>query len=139
MATAKNYTHYTEITKDILDRIVVGDLVRVNDWKRPLRVKGVSENYFVMEREVFGKPLYSVCEKKLWDGIRYNAMRRGMFHVGTDDAVFGTSLEIMFPRIYHFEDEAATKAYLEAFERGDHELSVRTSVPIYDLHIKRAC
>lgn len=133
---ANGYTHYEEITKDVLDSIKTGDFVRVNDWKRPLKVKGVSDNYFVMEREVFGKPLYAVCEKKPWGGIRYNAMRGGMFHVGTDNMVFGTSLQFDDERVYHFEDEAITKEYLVLFENGEQELSMRTSVPIYDLYVK---
>lgn len=42
------YKHYTEITKEILDSIKAGMLVKINDWKRPMKVVGVSENYFCM-------------------------------------------------------------------------------------------
>ena len=38
----KSYEQYTDITKELLDSIRVGDLVKVNDWKKPPRVKGVS-------------------------------------------------------------------------------------------------
>lgn len=120
----------------MLDSINTGDLIRVNDWKRPLKVKGVSDNYFVMEREVFGKPLYAVCEKKPWGGIRYNKMCGGIFHVGTDNMVFGTSLQFDDEQVYHFRNDAITKEYLALFESGEQELSVRTSVPIFDLYVK---
>ena len=37
------YKHDTEITKEVLDNIKVGMLVKINDWKRPMKVVGVSE------------------------------------------------------------------------------------------------
>lgn len=83
------YEQHTTITKELLDGIKVGDLIKVNDWKKPLRVKGVSDNYFVMATKQFGDTIYSVCEKKPWGGIRYNAMVGGMFHVGRDSWTFG--------------------------------------------------
>lgn len=60
----KEYVHYTDITREILDTIKVGDLVKINDWTKPLRVKAVSENYFVMVSNLFGKPMYSVSKSK---------------------------------------------------------------------------
>lgn len=95
-----------------------------------MRVVGVSENYFLMTSKVFGEVLYCVCEKKSWSGIRYNAMRGGMFHCGTDDMVFGYEVD------YKFENKEEIKRYLNAFESGEIELSVRRAVPIYDLYIK---
>ena len=127
-----DYTHYKTIDKHILDtEIQVGKLVKINDWKKPLRVVGVSENYFVMKQNMFGKVLYSVCEKKPWDGIRHNSMIGGMFHCGTDNMVFGF---IDFD--YKFDDEQEIKRYLNAFESGEIELSHRTAVPIYGLYVK---
>lgn len=120
-----------EVTKSVLDKIQVGNLVKVNDWKRPMRVVGVSENYFCMIQKVCGKICYSVCEKKPWDGIRYNAMRGGMFHCGTDNMIFG-----YMDFDYQFDDEKQISGYLKAFETKEIELSARTSVPIYKLSIK---
>lgn len=40
------YKHYENITREILDTIKVGDLVRVNDWTSPMLVKAVSKNIF---------------------------------------------------------------------------------------------
>lgn len=132
---ACKYIHYTEITRKVLDSIKVGDLVKVNDWKKPLKVKAVSENYFVMAGNLFGKPLYSVCSK-LPGGFNRNAMVADMFHCGTDNWVFGSPLSCDHERLYFFENEEANTAYLQSFENGETELSVRSSVAIYDLYVK---
>ena len=127
----KQYKEYTEITKEILDQVKVGDFVKINDWKRPLIVVGVSENYFCMCRNAFGEILYSVCEKKPWNGIRHNSMTGEMFHCGTDNMVFGA------PGFdYKFNDENEIKRYLQMFEYEKIELSHRTSVPIYKISFK---
>lgn len=128
----KDYIHYQNINKEILDSIQVGDLVKINDWKMPLRVVGVSANYFCMIRKVFGKVLYSVCEKKQWPGIMHNAMRGGMFHCGTDNMIFG-----YLGFNYEFNDEEQIANYLQAFESGEIELSHRTSVAITHIACKR--
>lgn len=59
----KEYVHYTDITREILDTIKVGDLVKINDWTKPLRVKAVSENYFVMVSNLVGKPMVDLLTK----------------------------------------------------------------------------
>ena len=127
----KEYTYYTDITKEILDYIIVGMLVKINDWKKPMKVVGVSENYFCMIQKVCGKICYSICEKKPWGGIRYNEMRGGMFHCGTDNMVFG------YPGFnYEFDDEEQIKDYLKAFESEKIEISARNAVPIFRLYVK---
>ena len=131
MRIKTEYKHYTEITKEILDNIKVGMLVKINDWERPMKVVGVSENYFCMIQKVCGNICYSVCEKKPWGGIRHNSMRGGMFHCGTDNMVFG-----YFEFDYKFDDEIQITNYLKAFENGKIELSHRTSVAIWDLYVK---
>lgn len=122
---------YDEITKELLDQIEVGDLVKVNDWKKPLRVKAVSENYFVMATKAFGETIYAVCEKKPWGGIRYNAMRGGMFHVGTDSWIFG------WTEGYDFDNPEIADRYLQSFEEGESEISPRNAVPIFTIQIKK--
>lgn len=133
---SKQYIHYNNITKDILNTIKVGDLIKVNDWKKPMRVKAVSENYFVMTMNIFGNIYYSVCSKLPWGGIRYNAMRGGMFHCGTDSWLFGSPLTCDYEDVYKFDNEESNKLYLQDFEDGKSELSFRTSIPIYDLYVK---
>lgn len=131
-----NYIHYDNVTKEILDTIKVGDLIRVNDWKRPMRVKAVSENYFVMTQKQFGNTYYSVCSKLPWDGIRYNNMVGGMFHCGPDYWLFGSPTSIDYENLYEFENEEANKKYLQEFEDGESFISERRAIAIYDLYIK---
>lgn len=132
----KEYMHYSDVTREVLDTIKAGDLIKVNDWKRPMRVKAVSENYFVMTQKQFGNTYYSVCSKLPWDGIRYNAMRGGMFHCGPDSWIFGSPVCIDYENVYQFENEEANKAYLKEFEDGESWVSERRGLAIYDLYVK---
>lgn len=133
---AKEYIHYTDVTREILDTIKVGDLVKVNDWKKPMRVKAVSENYFVMTQKQFGDTYYSVCSKIPWDGVRHNSMIGGMFHCSSDDWIFGTPLCIEYENVYQFKNEEVNQKYLQEFEDGKCHLSERRGVAIYDLYVK---
>ena len=124
------YIVYDQITKEVLDSVEVGDLVKCNDWKVPYRVKGVSENYFVMTRKQFGEQYYSICEKKPWTGIRHNAMTGGMFHIGPDNMVFGWDS-------YDFDDKAVMDRYLQALENREIEISHRGGCPVVSISIKK--
>lgn len=106
------YKRYENITREILDTIKVGDLVRVNDWTSPMLVKAVSKNFFVMTCKKGKDTYYSVCSKLPWDGVRHNAMVGGMFHCGCDDWIFGTPLGIKHENIYQFNDPELNKMYL---------------------------
>jgi len=133
------YEVYENVSKELLDSICVGDLIKVNGWKTPLRVKGVSENYFVMARKAFGENcIYSVCEKKPWGGIRHNSMTGGMFHVGRDSWLFGAPVDYGDSNYYDFDNAKATAEYLALFETGESEVSCRNAIPIHALYIKRA-
>ncbi len=132
------YVSYSDVTREILDTVCVGGLIKINEWKVPMRVKAVSENYFVMTRKQFGYTVYSVCSKLSWDGIRYNQMRGGMFHCSTDNWAFGSPLTADYEHLYDFGDDDANDAYLQSFESGETELSERRGVPIYELYIKKA-
>lgn len=133
---SKQYVHYTNVTREILDTIKVGDLIKVNNWKKPMRVKAVSDNYFVMTQNLFGDTYYSVCSKLPWSGVRHNAMIGGLFHCGTDNWIFGSPLALDYKNLYKFENEEGNQRYLQQFEDNECELSVRTSIPIYDLYVK---
>lgn len=141
----KIYNIYEEITKELLDSIKVGDLIKINDWNKPLRVRAVSKNYFVMASKMFGKWNYSVCEKIPWDGIIYNDMRGGFFHVGVDSWTFGSPIWCKFNEYgsYDFENIDASQAYIESFELKENEensssISMRRgTIPIYKIEIKR--
>lgn len=126
----KGYEIHREITKELLDSVKVGDLVKCNDWKIPYRVKGVSENYFVMARKMFGRVAYSICEKKPWRGFRHNAMTGGMFHIGPDHWVFGW-------HSYDFDDQENMAEYLDSLEKGETCISERRGCPLTTMAIKR--
>jgi hypothetical protein len=136
------YRNFTDVTKEILDNIKVGDLIKVNDWNKPLKVRAVSENYFVMASRMFGKWDYSVCEKKVWIGIKHNSMVGGKFHVGTDGWLFGSPVWYEFNcNGYDFDNTEASQAYISAFElpRSHREhafISPRNAVPIFSISIK---
>ena len=132
----KEYTHYENVTREVLDTIKVGDLIKVNNWKKPMRVKAVSENYFVMTQKQFGNTYYSVCSKLPWDGVRHNYMIGGMFHCGPDNWVFGSPTSIDYDNLYEFENEEGNQKYLQEFERGESEISERRGIAIYDLYVK---
>lgn len=126
------YIAYTEVTKEVLDQIEIGDLIKVNDWTKPMRVKGVSNNYAVMIQKQFKDTYYSVIEKKPSDASDYNRLRLGCFHCGKDDYIFGSAYFN-----YKFDDAAAVALYLEEFESGKTRLSVRNAIPILKIHIKK--
>ena len=130
------YIHYENVTRDILDKVKIGDLIRVNDWSKPMRVKAVSDNYFVMTQKNFGKTYYSVCSKLPWDGFRHNKMVGCMFHCGPDSWVFGSPLTIDYDGAYEFNNEEFNEKYLKSFEDGESHISERRGIAIYDLYIK---
>ena len=132
---SKPYRHYTEITREILDTIKVGEFVKINDWKRPMKVKAISKNFFVMTKKQFGKTYYSVCSKLPWDGVKHNEMTGGMFHCGGDNWIFGSPLTITYEKLYEFDNEESNKKYLQEFEDGKAQISERNGVPIYDLYV----
>lgn len=122
----------SEITKEILDQIQVGDLVKINDWGKPLRVKGVSENYFVMAQNIFGRHLYSVFSKIPFKGLCYNGITKGNYFCCSDSWVFG---DIDFD--YKFDNQESIQKYLNKFETGEAEISMRNSVVVYSIQIKK--
>ena len=138
-------TKYTEITKELLDSIAVGDFVAIQDWDEMYEVRAVSDNYFLMastspEKEGW----YSICEKKPF-GYTHNDRRNGMFHCGTDFWAFGyiDSFDDFSDdpngseNPYTFKNSKFNKSYLMSLEKEETKLSARTSVPIYELYLKR--
>lgn len=126
------YHSGNHITKAVLDTVEVGDLVKCNGWKVPYRVKGVSANYFVMARKQFGEWHYSICEKNIRVEGRYNAMEPGMYHISTDNMVFG------YVDGYDFDNAEWMDGYLNALETGKIELSERKGCALHSIHIKKA-
>ena len=136
---------YTDITKELLDSIKVGDLVAIQNWDDMLEVRAVSDNYFVMADTSPDKQgWYSICEKKL-SPYTHNAVRKGLFHCGTDFWIFGyINPDDDFSddpngeeNPYTFTNQKFNASYMASLESGETQLSARTSVPIYELYLKR--
>lgn len=120
------YITYLNPTKEILDTIQVGDLIKCNDWKRPLRVQIVSENFFIMTRNLFGQCCYSICSKNPSDFSR-NYIREGFPVIGMDNYVFG--------KFDYFNPDDLKEA-IEELETGKMEVSVRSSCALLSISIK---
>lgn len=101
-----------EITKEVLDRVMVGDFIKINDWKKPMKCVAVSENYFMMLQNYFGQSQYSVCEKKK-SNHSYNNFKKGTFRCGPCNYVFGPSYSIV----------KEPDRFLKEFESGNTELT----------------
>lgn len=126
----KGYSEHDNITKEILNTIQNGDFIKCNDWKKPMKVVGVSENYFVMIQKMFGKIFYSICEKK---PVQYgrNNFSAGSFRISPDHWLFG-----WHAGKYEWDNEEWVKAYLDSFESGESKLSERRAVGIRRIAIK---
>ncbi len=134
------FSRYASVTKELLDSIKVGDLVKINSWSKPLQVKGVSDNYFVMAQG----DEYSIVEKKLFP-YTHNGLRKGFFSASTDDRIFGfvdSKLDITDAdsKQYRFDDPEWVAEYLAALEKGGDSgginISERNGVAIERIAVK---
>lgn len=135
---SKEYMVYDNVTREVLDTIKVGDLIKVNEWRKPMQVKAVSKNYFVMTQNNFGSVYYSVCSKLPWGGVKHNDFTGGKFHCGPDDWIFGSTLSVDYPDLYKFSDDEANRRYLESFENNETAISERNGIQIKKIAIKSA-
>lgn len=119
--------------RSALDQIVVGDLIRVNDWKRGMRVKAVSENFFVMSDGLY----YSVFDKRPRQQGNHNNMKKGKFHCGKDSWIFGSPLSLKYSDFYKFNDPVANQKYLDEFENGKAWVSERSGVSVDQVYCKK--
>ena len=124
----------TNITKELLNTIKVGDFIKVNTWKRPMKVIAVSENFFIMWRKHFDTFMYSICEKNK-RGYAHNMFYRPKcgfdddeFVCGPDNYVFGK---------YDYNDVDECREALVDLESGEMEVSQRRGWGIWHLEIKR--
>lgn len=125
-----------EINKSVLDSIEVGDLVKVNDWIKPMRVKFVAENGFAMTQKNFRDTYYSIFPKKTYEE-EVNPEERGMYRCGADNWICGSDLCNDYEKLYEFENPEASAAYFRAFGDGETDLSMRTSIAVFKLYIKK--
>lgn len=131
----KEYEIYpkTELTKEILDTIKVGDRIKVNSWKRPFTVRAVSENYFIMTVPFFDSYRYSICEKNKRGG-RYNVCYRPECGYYEDEFVCGPDDHYC---LHDYEDPKECEIALKELEAGELEVSTRHGLGIWQIAIKR--
>lgn len=131
----KEYEIYpkTELTKEILDTIKVGDRIKVNSWKRPFTVRAVSENYFIMTTSFFDSYRYSICEKNKRGG-RYNVCYRPERGYYEDEFVCGPDDHYC---LHDYEDPKECEIALKELEAGELEVSIRYGWGIWQIAIKR--
>ncbi|MDL2276360.1 hypothetical protein LJC02_01780 [Breznakia sp. OttesenSCG-928-G09] len=123
---------YNEITKGVLDKIEKGDLIKCNEWKSPLRVIGVSENYFIMSRKAFGSFIYSICHKNP-SPFQRNYIRIGLPFIGDDN----------YYALINYTSESEVKQSLDVLEGISKNIkyddgSIFENVSGYDISPRRA-
>lgn len=118
------YIDYKNITRNILDNIKVGNIIKCNDWEESMKVVGISDNYFIMVNGDY----YSICEKKPIDHTRNN-YTKGSFRIGDDDLVFGKIGG------YKWNDEKFITEYLNELESGETQLSARRAIDLKKIKI----
>ena len=131
----KQYEVYEkpDITKELLNTIKVGDFIKVNTWKRPMKVVAVSENFFIMWKKHFGTWAYSICEKNK-RGYERNLIYRPHNGFMADEFVCGHDDHYTK---YDYSDEKECKKALKDLESGELEVTTRHGWGIWHLEIKR--
>lgn len=122
-----------DITKELLNTIKVGDFIKVNTWKRPLKVIAVSENFFIMWRPFIKTWLYSICEKSK-RGYEHNLWYRPNNGFMADEFVCGSDDHYTK---YNYSDEKECQKALKELESGKLEVTTRHGWGIWHLEIKR--
>lgn len=121
----KVYEVFERPTKEVLDTIEVGDLIKCNDWKGSYRVKAVSENYFIATRPFFSNVLYTICHKDK-AGFQHNYIVDDLPYIGPDNYVFGN---------FTYKDDCDDA--IKELESGEMEISERRGVALYRIQIKK--
>lgn len=135
MSYVKKYEVYEKenITKELLNTIKVGDFIKVNTWKRPLKVIAVSDNFFIMWKPHFNSWMYSICEKNK-RGYAHNMIYRP--HCGFDDDEFVCGHDDHYCK-YDYSDPEECKKALDDLENGEIEVTTRHGLGIWHLEIRR--
>ena len=78
-----------------------------NEWGRNYKVMGVSENFVISSRKMFGRLWYSICDKRN-AGFKRNAIVEDRPYMGGDDHYC----------FFDYTDEEEVEKALECLESG---------------------
>lgn len=97
----KIYSTYSgeELTKEVLDQLKLGDFVKINNEKKPMRVMGANQNFVLLIQNNYDSTYVKVIDKKLFSKGRieriYNA------HIG--NSIFFILKELERLSNYNYE------------------------------------
>ena len=130
----KKYNKYEhkDITKELLDTIKVNDFVKINTWKRPMKVIAISENFIIMWRKHFKTFAYSILEK-FKRGYSHNLINDNC-GFSFDDFVCGP--DNSYCKFDYSNKDDCEKA-LEELENGNLEVSTRHGWGVHYIEIKK--
>lgn len=131
----KQYLVYEKenITKELLDSIEPNDSIKINTWKRPLKVIAVSENFIIMWKKHFDTYVYSILEKNK-RGHEHNLCYRPNVGYMADEFVCGPDDHY---GKYEYNNVEECKKALEELESGELEVSTRHGWGLWHLEIKK--
>ena len=111
----------------IIDSIVVGDKLAINDLKAKYTVCGVSNGYILAH---YGQ-YYTIIRKKPveWEEYNHNGVRYGDYVIAPDWWIFG------YVNGYYFRDEEWCKEYMAELERGDTEMSHKKEAVLWFISV----
>lgn len=126
-----------KITSKVIESIDVGDFIKINDEKRGMKVRAISQNYILLANKCFGTQyLYSIMSKHPAKFTKNNIIK-GLYYRGIDDRLFGFSSQSNLYASYDFENVLFLKDYLQALELGAISISQRNATAINTLYIRK--
>lgn len=110
--------------KAVLDGIVIGDKLAINDWRARYTVCGISPNFILAH---YGQS-YTILPKQP-NSVVHNGIRCGDYYCGPDWWIFG------YADGYRFTDRDWVNKYLSDLEDGTTEVSMKRRALLYFISV----
>lgn len=110
--------------KAVLDGIVIGDKLAINDWRARYTVCGISPNFILAH---YGQS-YTILPKQP-NSVVHNGIRCGDYCCGPDWWIFG------YAEGYRFTDRDWVAKYLSDLEDGTTEVSMKRRALLYFISV----
>ena len=119
------------VTKEDLDKIKIGDYVKINNWSRGMKVRQVSDNYILCASRSFdGQFRYAVISKTPIEFTK-NDITEKHYYYGKDNTISDG-----YHIFYNFDDDNICREYIRKFDAGELKISHKVREPIYRLSLK---